>query len=143
MNKPIDNGHDSLQLGNRNKIGIIDAEPDNIMNIPDGLTPAQKQLRQDAIKQFKSNKVKRYISAQIKYINMSQQIGESIQYFFDMHGKAPKNLSIEDIIEERKRNEHRIRWLEAICSEIRRTHGFIKDLEKDAFDLLNYNKSQK
>ncbi|MDY6853749.1 MAG: hypothetical protein SWO11_03420 [Thermodesulfobacteriota bacterium] len=129
MTKPVESDKQSLQLNKRKKIGLIDTEPQNSRKSIEGLTVRQQALREAAIKTFKANKIKAYIEKQITHINVSQQIGEEILFLFDKNGNPPANLPLEDIIEERKKIEAQIRWLEALCSEMRNQLSKIKEIE--------------
>lgn len=127
----------SSLLGNRDKIGLVSTEPKSASVTPEELSPQQAALREAAIKHFKSNKAKAYISQQMTHVNASRQLGEAIRYLFDDAGNPPPLVPLEDIIQEREETEVKIKWLEAICAELRNTLAQIKELEEDALALLS------
>ncbi len=122
--------------GDRDKIGMVDTEPKGVSVTPEGLTPQQALMREAAIRYFKTNKIKAYIAGQMEYVNGSLQLGEAIKFLFDESGNAPALAPLEDIIAERERTEAKIKWLEAICSELRSTLVKLKAAEEDALDLV-------
>ena len=128
-----------MQLGNRKKLGWVNTEK-NLQESLDGLTPKQQAMREAAIKQFKVNKVRAFISEQVKYLNLNRQIGDSIRFFFDKNGKPPVNLPLEDIIAERKKIEAQIHWFEALCSEMRNNLSKIKEIEDHAIEFISQDK---
>lgn len=125
------------QLGSREKIGLVSTEPKSASVTPEELSPQQAALREAAIKHFKSNKAKAYISQQMTHVNASRQLGEAISYLFDDAGNPPPLAPLEDIIQEREETEVKIKWLEAICAELHNTLAQIKELEEDALALLS------
>ncbi|NUO10176.1 MAG: hypothetical protein HUU08_16160 [Candidatus Brocadia sp.] len=127
------------ELGDREKIGLVGTEPKSASVTPEGLNPQQAALREAAIKNFKSNKAKKFISAQMQYINASRQLGEAVSFLFDDAGRPPALAPLEDIVNERKKIEARIRWLEEICAELRNTLTKIKEIEDGALELLGQN----
>ncbi len=136
MTKPVEPDKPSMQLRDRKKIGLIDTEPKSSRKTPEGLTAQQQALREAAIKHFKANKVKAYIAEQIKHVNPNRQIGDGIRFLFDNHGNPPANVPLEDIFAERKKIEAQIRWLEALCSELRNNLSKVKEIEDLALELI-------
>jgi len=130
-------GRSELPPGTREKIGVIDPEPKSRDDTAKVLTPRQQALREATINHFKSNKLKAYIAKQIEYINPNRQIGESIRFLFDEHGRPPQNAPLEDIIEERKKIERQIRWLEAVLGELHNNLSKVKEIEELALELLD------
>ncbi len=123
-------------LGGREIIGLVGTEPKNTSITPEGLNPQQAALRDAAIRNFKSNKAKKFISGQLRYINASEQLGEGIKFLFDGSGNPSNLASLEDIVNERMQTEAKIRWLEAICAELRNILTKIKEIEDGALGLL-------
>jgi hypothetical protein len=80
--------------------------------------------------------VKEYIATQVEYINATRQIGEAIRFLMDSSGRLPANAPLEDIIAEREKMENQIKWLEAICSELRINITKIKEIEESAFEMI-------
>ena len=62
-------------------------------------------MRDAAIRNFKSNKAKKFISGQLRYINASEQLGEGIKFLFDGSGNPSNLASLEDIVNERMQTE--------------------------------------
>ncbi len=120
----------------RKQIGLIDTSARKTEDIVARLSKPQQALREAAIKQFGSNKVKAYIATQTQYVNAAQQIGEGIRFLFDQNGRAPANMPIEEVVAERKRIEKNIKWLEALCEELRHSLVQIREIEDAALDLL-------
>lgn len=119
--------------GNRKKIGAVDLADLTL----DGLTPAQKILRETIIHEFKAKRVAKFAATQVDHINASRQIGEAIRYLFDEHGRPPANAPLEDIMETRKKIEVQLRWLEAVTEELRMVISTLTEFENDALDLLS------
>ena len=118
------------------KIGIIGTEPKRVSHVPEGLTKQQRELREAVVNRFSSNKVKKYITEQINYINHKEYVSESLKLLFDEKGNLPGNLQLVDIIEMRKQLENNIVMLEAICSAVRQQIVEIKEIENAAFEAL-------
>ncbi len=125
------------QLGTRKKIGIVTSESESSQKNLEGLTPAQHALREAAINHFKANKVKAFITKQIRYVNSNRQVADGIRFLFDEHGNPPVNAPLEDIISERKKIESEIRWFEAMTSELRNKLVQIREIEELSIDLMN------
>ncbi len=138
MSDSSDKNEPILEAEDRKKISIIDTEPKDLKEALKVLTPQQQALREAAIRKFKVNKVKGFIAQQVKNLNPNRQIGDSIRFLFDKYGNPPENLPLEDIITERKNIEAQIRWLEAICFELRNNLSKIKEIEDHALDLLEH-----
>lgn len=124
------------ELDDREIIGLVGTEPKNTSITPEGLNPQQAALRDAAIRNFKSNKAKKFISGQVRYINASEQLGEGIKFLFDGSGNPSNLASLEDIVNERKQTEAKIRWLEAICAELRNILTKIKEIEDGTIGML-------
>ncbi|NOY53049.1 MAG: hypothetical protein GXP58_05435 [Deltaproteobacteria bacterium] len=123
--------------GERQKIGLVDTEPKSAEVAPAGLNTQQQALREMAIRHFKSNKAKTFISEQVEYINAKRQIGEGIRFLFDHQGRPPEHVSIEEILSERKNIEAQIKWLEAIVTELYNNLAQLKEFEAGAAELLD------
>ncbi len=124
----------------REKIGTITSEAGSTRKKPEGLSDAQNALREATINHFKANKVKSYITKNIRSINSNRQVAESIRFLFDEHGRPPANAPLEDIIAERKKIEAEIRWFEAMCSELRNKLVKVKEIEDMAIEMMQkYN----
>ena len=129
-------------MNRRKKIGLIDTEPIDSSRSIEGLTAPQQALREATIKKFRANKIRAYVEKQIKHVNLNQQIGEGIRFLFDKNGNPPANLPLEDIIEERKKIEAQIRWLEALCSEMRNQLSKVKEIEGLALEPMGLDQGK-
>lgn len=136
LRRETGNPVDIFFTGERQKIGLVDTEPKNTEVTPEGLSPQQAALRDAAISHFKSNKIRAYISEQLIHINPSQQLGGELRKLFDNNGRPPVNAPLEDIVAEREKAEAQIKWLEAICTELRNNLVKIKEVEDFAFKLV-------
>ena len=125
-----------MQLGVRKKIGLVETEPKNAEQTPEGLTKPQQVLREYALKRFKTKKIEKYVSKQIEHFNSTQQVAEVISFFFDENGKPPPNLSLEDIIAERNILKAQIHWINAIRSEMQNKLTVLKKHEALALALI-------
>lgn len=135
LRRETGNSVDIFLTGERQKIGLVDTEPKNTDVTPEGLSPQQAALREAAITHFKSNKVRAYISEQLIHINPSQQLGGELRKLFDNKGRPPVNAPLEDVIAEREKVETQIKWLEAICTELRNNLVKLKEVEEFVFKL--------
>jgi|GEM_PF-2315332 len=124
-------------LGDREKIGMVDTEPMSTHVTPEGLSPQQSALRDAAIRHYKSNKAKAYISEQMQHVNAILQIGEALKPLFDKNGQPPPNAPLEDIIAERKKTQADIVWLETICLELKNVLTTLTVIEDGALDTLS------
>ncbi|MCX5901718.1 MAG: hypothetical protein NTX06_13485 [Proteobacteria bacterium] len=125
-----------MQLGVRKKIGLVETEPKNAEQTPEGLTKHQQSLRESAIKRFKSKKIEKFVSKQIEHFKSTQEVAEVITFFFDENGKPPSNLSLEDIIAERNNLKAQIHWIHAIRSEMQNKLALLKKREALALALI-------
>lgn len=123
----------------RKKIGLIDPDPKQSGLAIEKLTPHQQALREAVINHFKTVQVQAYIAKQIEFVNSNKQVGDTIRFLFDEHGRPPANAPLEEIIEERKKIEAQIKWLEALCFELKANLVKIKEIEERALDLLDIN----
>ena len=120
----------------RERIGPIEGHPVTTHPDLDKLPPHQRALRQAAIKEFKAKKVRKYVERQVSYINTNARVAEGIRFLFDEHGQPPANAPLEDVIEERRRIEHEIRWFEAILIELRDRLVKVREIEDMSLDML-------
>jgi hypothetical protein len=126
----------NLELGERKKIGVIDADPKRLTQTPEGLTDRQQELREAVINKFTCSRISKYIAEQAEHINYHWQIADVIRGLFDEHGKLPANAPIEAIIAEREKIESEIRWLEAITSALRNYLNNVKEIEDLTLELI-------
>ena len=124
------------QLGNREKIGPVDAEPQAIVNTPEGLTPNEQALREAVINRFESIKANRYVTEQINHINSNQHLADGIRSLFDENGRPPANAPLEDIVAIREKIESDIRMLEALTFAMQRYLSDVKEAEEMAYELI-------
>lgn len=129
-------GGNNMKNAGWEKIGIIGTEPRRVGYTPEGLTKRQKDLRDAVVNRFSSNKVKKYITEQINYINYQRYVSDGLKILFDENGNLPESLQINDIMKTRKQLESHIQMLEAICSALRQQVVEIKEIENAAFEAL-------
>jgi hypothetical protein len=122
-------------LGDREKIGLNQIEP-RAATAPEGLSPKEAALREAAMRHFKSNKRKRFILGQMAHINGSLQLTESIRFLFDQNGKPGVLPPLEDIIAEREKIEVKIRWMDAISTELRNALASLQEVEEGVLEQL-------
>jgi hypothetical protein len=123
-------------LGDRDKIGPVVTDPESVRITPEGIDPRQAALREAAIRSFKSNKLRTYILDQLEHVIGSAQLSKAVMFLFDDNGRSPALAPIEDIISEREKIEAKIRWLDAICLELRNSLALIKEAEESALEVL-------
>ncbi len=122
------------------RIGPIDGNPVTTHPNFDALTPEQRALRAALLFEFKEKKVKDYVGKQIVYLAPEAQkepAEDAIAFLFDEHGRPPANAPIEDIIDEGKKIEYSIRWLEAILVQLKKRYAALQQMESDALDRLS------
>ncbi len=122
-------------MGDRDKIGPDQIEP-HVTVAPEGLSPVEAALREAAIRNFKSNKRKRFILGHMNHINGVLQLGESIKFLFDQNGKPAVLPPLEEIIAEREKTEVKIKWLDAISSELHNSLASLKEVEEVVLEQL-------
>lgn len=122
-------------LGDKDKIGPDRIKPDPT-TAPEGLSPLEASLREAAIRHFGSNERKRYILGHMNHINGALQFSESIRFLFDERGKAAGLPPLEEIIAEREKIEVKIRWVDAICAELRNALASLKEIEDGILEQL-------
>jgi len=125
----------------RKKIGIIAGDPKRVRHSPEGLTASQLALREAIVNRFSTNKIKRYITEQLQYINCQRHVAEGVKMLFDERGNPPANAPIPAIIEARVKLESQLVMLEAICSALRSHIVQIKEVENAAFEMLKIEQS--
>jgi hypothetical protein len=123
----------------KNKIGAIPGEPVRVGHEPEGMTEEQSALRDAIVNRFTVNKMKRYVTEQLKYINFNRHISDTVKILFDENGKPPANAPLPDIIEARVQLESQLAMLEAICAVLRNHIVEIKEIENAAFEMFEKN----
>lgn len=128
-----------MEKAAKKKIGVIPGEPKRVGHEPEGLTKAQSALREAIVNRFTVNKIKRYVTEQLKYINYRQHVCEAVKILFDERGNPPANAPLSDIIEARENLESQLAMLEAICSAMRSHIVELKEIEHAAFEMFENN----
>lgn len=72
-----------IKPGTREKIGLIDTDPESGKNTPADLPEGLKVLRQATVNKFRSSMVRAYIEEQMEYVNLNRQVAGSIKFFLD------------------------------------------------------------
>lgn len=104
---------------------------------PSSLTPHQSALRTAMMEAFNAKKARRYIERNVNHININRDLAEGIKFLFDEHGRAPANMPLEDVIEERRRIEYQIKWFEGILMELRNRLIRVREIEDYALETLS------
>jgi hypothetical protein len=130
-----------MEKEDRKKIGVVGTEPKRVGYSPEGLTERQMALREAIVNRFTTNKIKRYITEQLRYINYHRHISEGLKILFDERGNPPANAPIFAIIEARQKLESQVKMLEAICSALHSHIVQIKEIESAAFEMIKQEDS--
>lgn len=125
-----------IKPGTREKIGLIDSDPESGKNTPADLPEGLKVLRQATVNKFRSSRVRAYIEEQLEYVNLNRQVAESIKFFFDENNRLPANAPLHEIVAERKKLEASIKWFEAIRDELTNNLVQIKEIEDLFLDYI-------
>ena len=125
----------------RKRVFLTPAPIDPVTGRPDPgkLNAHQAALRQSVVDAFNAKKARSFLQKHVHHISVNRELSEGIRFLFDDEGMAPGNAPLEDIIEERRRIEYQLRWLEGALQELR--HRLIKtrELEDSALELLSKN----
>lgn len=103
---------------------------------PSGLKPHQAALRQAVVDAFNAKKARKFLQKQVHHISANRELAEGIKFLFDEQGRPPANAPLEDIVEERRKIEYQILWLEAVLSEMRHRLIKIREVEDYALEML-------
>lgn len=103
---------------------------------PSGLKPHQAALRQAVVDAFNAKKARKFLQKQVHHISANRELAEGIKFIFDEQGRPPANAPLEDIVEERRKIEYQILWLEALLSEMRHRLIKIREVEDYALEML-------
>ena len=101
------------------------------------LKPHQAALRQAVVDAFNAKKARKFLQKQVHHISANRELAEGIKFLFDDQGRPPTNASLEDIIEERRKIDYQIVWLEAVLSELRHRLIKIREVEDYALEMLS------
>jgi len=86
---------------------------------------------------FNAKKARKFLQKQVHHISANREMAEGIRFLFDDQGRPPPNASLEDIIEERRKIDYQIVWLEAVLSELRHRLIKIREVEDYALEMLS------
>jgi hypothetical protein len=103
---------------------------------PSRMNPNQAALRQAVVDSFNAKKARTFLQKQVNHINASRELANGIKFLFDEHGRAPANAPLEDIIEERRKVEYHLMWLESLTIEMRHRLVKIREVEDAALEVL-------
>lgn len=131
-----------METKKRTIISVIGTEPIRVGYEPEGMTETQLALRHAIVNRFTSNKIKRYITEQLTYINCKQHIAEGLKILFDERGNPPANAPVVEIVEARERLEGHVKMFESICAALNCQIAQIKEIEHAAFELLAQNQAK-
>lgn len=103
---------------------------------PGKLTPQQAALRQAVVDAFNAKKARSFLQRHVHHVSVNRELSDGIRFLFDDAGRAPANAPLEDIVEERRRIEYQLRWLEGALQELRHRLVKIREVEDSALELL-------
>jgi len=103
---------------------------------PSRMNSYQAALRQSLVNSVDARKARRLVQRQIGHIKSSRDGAAAIKFLFDEHGRAPANAPLEDIVEERRRTEYHLLWLEGFVAEMRNRLVKIRRVEDAALEVL-------
>ena len=103
---------------------------------PGKLNAHQAALRQAVVDAFNAKKARSFLQKHVHHISVNRELSEGIRFLFDDEGMAPANAPLEDIIDERRRIEYQLRWIEGALQELRHRLIKIRELEDSALELL-------
>jgi hypothetical protein len=103
---------------------------------PSRMNPYQAALRQSLVNSVDARKARRLVQRQIGHIKSSRDGAAAIKFLFDEQGRAPANAPLEDIVEERRRTEYHLLWLEGFVAEMRNRLVKIRRVEDAALEIL-------
>lgn len=121
----------------RKRLSPSAANPKTGRPDPASLTQHQRALRTAMMDAFNAKKARRYIERNVNHINVNRDLADGIKFLFDEHGRAPANMPLEDLIEERRRVEYQIMWFEGILLELRNRLIRVKEVEDYALEMLS------
>jgi hypothetical protein len=104
---------------------------------PSLLKPHQQALRQAVVDAFNAKKARKFLQKHVHHISSNRELMEGIKFLFDEQGRAPANAPLEDIIEERRKIEYHILWLEGVLKEMRHRLIKIREVEDHALEILS------
>ncbi len=99
----------------------------------------QAAMRQAVVDWFHAKKASNYLQQQINHILSARELVSGIKFLFDENGRPPANAPLEDIIEERRMIEYRLKWLESYVAEMRDRLVRIREIEDAALEVLARN----
>lgn len=103
---------------------------------PGKLNPQQAALRQAVVDAFNAKKARSFLQKHVHHVSVNRELSEGIRFLFDDAGRAPRNAPLEDIVNERRKIEYQILWLEGALQELRHRLIKVRELEDYALELL-------
>jgi hypothetical protein len=115
------------------------APKDDITGRPDPafLKPHQAALRQAVIDAFNAKKARKFLQKHVHHISTNRELAEGIKFLFDEQGRPPANATLEDIVEERRKIEYEILWIQSVLSELQHRLVKIREVEDYALEMLS------
>lgn len=104
---------------------------------PSRLKPHQAALRQAVVDAFNAKKARKFLQKHVHHISVNRELAEGIKFLFDEHGRPPPNAPLEDIVEERRKIEYEILWLEGALMELRHRLIKVREVEDYALEMLS------
>jgi hypothetical protein len=104
---------------------------------PEKLEPHQAALRQAVVDAFNAKKARKFLQKHVHHISVNRELADGIKFLFDEKGRAPGNAPLEDIVEERRKIEYEILWLEGALNELRHQLVKVREVEDYALEMLS------
>lgn len=125
----------------KKRVFLTPAPVDPVTGRPDPgkLNAHQAALRQAVVDAFNAKKARSFLQKHVHHISVNRELSDGIRFLFDDEGMAPANAPLEDIIDERRRIEYQLRWIEGALQELRHRLIKIRELEDSALELLSKN----
>lgn len=122
----------------KKRVFLTPAPIDPVTGRPDPgkLNPQQAALRQAVVDAFNAKKARSFLQKHVHHVSVNRELSEGIRFLFDEAGRAPANAPLEDIVEERRRIEYQLRWLEGALQELKHRLVKIREVEDSALELL-------
>ena len=122
----------------KKRVFLTPAPIDPVTGRPDPgkLNAHQAALRQAVVDAFNAKKARSFLQKHVHHVSVNRELSEGIRFLFDEAGKAPANAPLEDIIDERRKIEYQVLWLEGALSELRHRLIRIRELEDYALEML-------
>ena len=123
----------------KKRVFLTPAPIDPVTGRPDPgkLNSHQSALRQAVVDAFNAKKARSFLQKHVHHISVNRELSDGIRFLFDEQGHAPGNAPLEDIVDERRKIEYQILWLDGALQELRHRLIRIRELEDYALEMLS------